>query len=453
MFALLNFARPKIFITVSHCKLMFHNRFVGPFIPIYFFLLVGMFYGCGESFHRNKSHAAVPLSSIKQGNALAGVYCGSCHALPDPSQLNAESWEKGVLPNMGPRLGVFEHNFMPYRSARNDRSLPSGFYPDSPLLTSEQWQHILNYYTATSPDTLPEQQRKQPIRMNGSLFEVQAPALQYTGAMTSLVKITEGDAAQSLCISDAGTQKLYFLNKALQPTDSVRTSGPVVDMQLFQNTILTCNIGILNPNNGAHGKAGYIRKNEAGTWSQDSAGLFQMLQRPVQVSPADLNGDGLTDYLICEFGFLTGSLCWMENKGNEDYRRHMLRAAPGAVKAYVQDYNHDGNMDIWVLFAQGEEGIFIYTNKGNGRFEEREVVRFPPVYGSSYFELADFNADGYPDIVYTCGDNADYSPVLKPYHGVYIFLNDTKNGFQQQFFFPMHGCYKAMAPQVYTISG
>ena len=44
-----------------------------------------------------------------------------------------------------------------------------------------------------------------------------------------------------------------------------------------------------------------------------------------------------------------------------------------------------------------------------------------------------------------CGDNADYSVVLKPYHGVYIFLNDGKNGFEQQYFFPINGCYKAVA--------
>ena len=29
--------------------------------------------------------------------------------------------------------------------------------------------------------------------------------------------------------------------------------------------------------------------------------------------------------------------------------------------------------------------------------------------GSSYFELDDFNGDGFKDILYTCGDNADYT--------------------------------------------
>ncbi len=135
----------------------------------------------------------------------------------------------------------------------------------------------------------------------------------------------------------------------------------------------------------------------------------------------------------------------MENLGNNNFKKHILRDFSGAIKFYIEDYNHDGLPDIWVLFAQGEEGIFIFTNKGNGNFSQEEVLRFPPSYGSSYFELADFNKDGYPDIIYTCGDNGDNSPVLKPYHGIYIFMNDKTNHFTQKFFFPIHGCYKAIA--------
>jgi hypothetical protein len=135
----------------------------------------------------------------------------------------------------------------------------------------------------------------------------------------------------------------------------------------------------------------------------------------------------------------------MENRGNGKYDRHVLRPLPGAIKSYISDYNRDGLPDVWVLFSQGEEGVFLYTNKGNGRFEEKKVLGFPAVWGSSFFEMMDFNKDGSQDIVYTCGDNADYSTILKPYHGVYVFLNDGKNNFKQQSFFHINGCFKAMA--------
>ena len=248
-----------------------------------------------------------------------------------------------------------------------------------------------------------------------------------------------------LIISDVFKRNIYFLNKRFEIADSVKCSGPTVDIDFSNNRMLACNIGVLNPNNGKYGKGQFISINSLGKMAEDTTALLEKLRRPVQIVSADLNNDGKEDYIVCEFGNLIGALSWMENLGNNKFTRHVLRAAPGAIKAYVNDYNHDGAPDLWVLFAQGEEGIFLFTNKGHGNFDTKEVLRFPSVYGSSYFELDDFNHDGHPDIVYTCGDNADYSPVLKPYHGVYIFLNDGSNNFQQKYFFPIDGCYKAIA--------
>jgi len=362
--------------------------------------------------------------------------------LPEPSLLDAKTWEKGVLPNMGPRLGIFQYGAQAYPANRHDLSLDSNFYPAQPMLNLEQWQNIIDYYTATSPDSLPKQERKQNIPAPLPLFSVQLPQFSYANPTTSFVKIN-GDSLHPLIISDAIKHSVYFLNKQLEIRDSLHY-GPVVDIDFTQNKMLACDIGILNPNNGKFGKAQFMTS-EHGKMSLDSTPLFADLRRPVQITAADLNGDGKEDYLVCEFGNLTGALSWMENLGNDKFTRHVLRASPGAIKAYINDDNHDGAPDIWVLFAQGEEGIFLFTNRGNGNFDTKEVLRFPPSYGSSYFEFADFNKDGYPDIIYTCGDNADFSPILKPYHGVYLFLNDGKSQFQQKYFFPINGCYKAIA--------
>ena len=51
------------------------------------------------------------------------------------------------------------------------------------------------------------------------------------------------------------------------------------------------------------------------------------------------------------------------------------------------------------------------------------------IYNGGGVGIGDFNKDGLKDIIYTCGDNADYSMVLKPYHGVYIFLNEGESRF------------------------
>lgn len=112
---------------------------------------------------------------------------------------------------------------------------------------------------------------------------------------------------------------------------------------------------------------------------------------------------------------------------------------PGARKTIVADLNQDGLPDIVALMTQSREGVYAYLNQGNGDFKQEVWLNFHPVFGGSDFEMADMNADGYLDIVLVNGDNADYSPILKPYQGLRIFLNDDKNRFEEQMFYPMSG--------------
>jgi hypothetical protein len=362
--------------------------------------------------------------------------------LPDPALLDSKSWEKGVLPNMGPRLGIFRHLFEKYPSSIRDTNIGPRFYPSRPLLTDEEWQHIMDYYTATSPDSLTPAVRQKVIRNGLSLFKVQAPVLRCEEPAVCLTQVDTTVAGGGLWLYDVHYGNFSRWSPALQLVDSVHVAGGIVDLDMRDSDLVVCNIGVLTPNNGRSGKVQRVSRRGLHV---DTTTLFDHLERPVQLTAADLNQDGRMDYLVCEFGNLKGALSWLENKGEGHYERHVIRAVAGALKAYVDDYNHDGKPDIWALFAQGDEGIFLFTNKGAGQFSEESVLRFPPMYGSTYFELADLNKDGLPDILYTCGDNADFSPVLKPYHGVYIFLNEGGHRFTQHYFFPVDGCYKAIA--------
>jgi len=411
---------------------------------LFFFLLVALLSSCSD-IHRNHSHADIPLSSIREGKRLAAVYCQGCHLLPTPDLADARSWEKGILPAMGPRLGIFRHNFQLYPSSIGDTHLAKGFYPAKPLMNDVDWQHILDYYTAAAPDSMPGQSRPYPITEGISLFNVRIPDWRLPMPATTMVKIDTSPATRGLLTYDIHSRHLYRISPGLQLLDSLACRGGLVDVLPWDSGWLACNIGILNPNNGKFGKVEALHRSTDGSLQLDTVPLVSDLQRPVQLAEADLNQDGKPDLVVCEFGNLTGALSWLDNKGNGQYVRHVIRAVPGAITVRVGDFNHDGLTDIMALFAQGDEGIFLFTNKGGGRFEERSLLRFPPSYGSVYFELDDMNKDGYPDIVYVCGDNADDSRVLKPYHGVYVFLNDGHYNFSQRYFFPIHGCYKAIA--------
>ena len=414
------------------------------FNVIYLMPFCFIIFSC-NNFKKNKSHRNIPDSSIANGKILATKYCQSCHMLPDPCLLDAKNWETGVLPGMGPRLGIFRFGKTVYPNSRNDFNVDRNYYPSKPVITTEQWQSLIDYYTALSPDTLPGQQRQYALKNGDALFKAELPSFKTNMPTTCYVHIDTLANPRQVIISDMMTKNIFRFNNQLQFLDSIKNPSPVVDIEIQPHDMITCNIGVMNPNNGKYGSIGHITKDEKNEMKADSAFKINGLARPVQVSSADFNADGKTDYLICEFGNLAGALSWLENMGNNKYQRHVLRAMPGSMKVYIQDVNHDGLPDIWALFSQGDEGIFLFTNKGNGKFDQQQIMRFQPIYGSTYFEFADFNKDGFPDIVYTCGDNADYSITLKPYHGVYIYLNDGTNHFKQQYFFPINGCFKAMA--------
>jgi hypothetical protein len=386
-------------------------------------------------------------SSLRRGKELAAMYCGSCHQLPDPALINKLSWQKGVLPAMGPRLGIFSYKGKKYPSYIYDPYVGPSFYPSRPILAEWQWQDIIDYYSGTAPDSLPPQPAHAPIRQDLALFRVDTPAALPGQAVpvTCFVRIDTSSARRQLLTGRIFPGVLSQYDARLRRIDTAMVYGGIVDMQCMGDSAVACNIGNINPNNAQLGSADRIHYNKEGNLKMDSMPFLKGLARPVQISEADLNGDGRKDLLVCEFGHQKGALSWMENTGKGDYIRHVLRAQPGAIKAYIQDANGDGLPDVWALFTQGDEGIFLFINKGQGRFEEQRILQFPPIYGSSYFELADMNKDGSPDIVYTCGDNGDYSTVFKPYHGVYIYLNDGHNHFTQRYFYPIDGCYKAMA--------
>ena len=378
-----------------------------------------------------------------EAEKLAKQHCQSCHLFPSPHLLDKKSWVYGVLPAMGPRLGIRASNGIMYKY-----NAPKGTLPDQAAMSQADWEKIVRYFYTLAPDTLKGE--SPAILKNLTQFSYKETSFRDTRPpVTTQVKIDPQNHSVYIC--DGAVYKLKIFDHQLTfkgeaPTHLAASS---VSLDSFENgtreaTIL--GMGILSPSDVVSGRIQKLAISKELIPTVTEVPGIDSLMRPVFLEHRDIDEDGVKDYLVSEFGNFYGDLAWFKAEKDNNYRKIILRDKPGAMQTRFVDFNNDGKNDVFALMAQADEGIFLYENKSNGKFEEKTLLRFAAVNGSTSFDLADFNSDGYLDIVYTAGDNSDYSKTLKPYHGVYIFLNDGKWNFgKEEYFFPINGCFKVIA--------
>jgi hypothetical protein len=374
------------------------------------------------------------------GEALAKTHCGGCHLYPEPGLLPKKTWKEGVLPKMALRLGMLltdttsiNQQIAQYEELEQGKR--QGFLPAQAVVTPTEWQQIVAFYLDHAPDSLIVNVPAPTPSL--TLFKPITPARPLPPGTTCLRIDTVG---RRIWVADQWGGLTTF-DARLNRTDSTFTNSPLTDMvripgqaaNLPNPRIARLWVGSLSPNDFRNG-----RLDLPGQPSPDK------LRRPIQLTPADLNRDGQTDWVVCQFGHNVGRLSAYLSAGRT-HREVVLDPAPGARRAIVRDCNADGRPDVLALMTQGDEQVAVYYQQPDGSFRKETLLRFPPVHGSSYIELADMNADGHVDIVYTNGDNADYSPIPKPYHGLHIYLNDGHFRFHKRWTYPMPGASMAVA--------
>ncbi|MBR9860392.1 VCBS repeat-containing protein [bacterium] len=371
------------------------------------------------------------------GEELAQIYCASCHSFPEPGFLNKESWEKHMLPRMGYFLGMYENDNV--RAALHKPG-PGGqlvneaeVFPKAQLIDTASWRKIKNYYLQNAPEHL-NAARTKSIPQELKLFEVKYPSIKRSPPGATMVQFT---AKGNVFAGDVYQSKLLQFDGDLKFVQELEVSQGAVHLHHQDNFNYLTVMGSFSPKDDP---LGFILKfDEKGK----SKVIVKDLRRPVHASYTDLNGDGLTDIVVSEFGEWVGRLSLFEQQKDGSYRHEVLINQTGALRTYLKDMNADGRLDIISLFGQGDESIYISYNLGDMKFRHEKVLRFSPSNGSSYFDMMDVNNDGHLDIVYTAGDNADFDPILKPYHGVYVFENNGENQFEQTFFYQLNGAFGA----------
>jgi hypothetical protein len=157
---------------------------------------------------------------------------------------------------------------------------------------------------------------------------------------------------------------------------------------------------------------------------------FPTATRPLSVATADLNGDGKLDLVLA--GDLNGSnnsVSVLLGNGDGTFQSHVDYPVPppngGPTWAIVADFNADGKPDVAAGYGGG--AVALYLGNGDGTLQVPKTFQLRDSFGANAGAAAgDFNGDGKLDIAVTSSSGA--SIFLGNGDGTFTFLNVVASG-------------------------
>ncbi len=380
----------------------------------------------GLSFHCQSPKGSDPLLSqdeqLRNARSLAELKCGSCHLFPEPDLLDKQTWSSSILPAM--------KSFVV--NSEEPRDFIEKIFRKRTLHKLElEYQQIVEYYSHEAPEMLPKTAVELPTYGIPG-FQVTVPDFKIN--RSTLTTFVHWDSISGhLWVGDRLNQIFELDPKDFSIVSKIQTPSTPVQLQaLSLNNFEILTMGKMDPAD--------LYQGQLINYSKDSK-LFEViidsLNRPVNMIrlPASISEkDRATKNIISNFGNLKGSLDIFSSTG-----KTTLRSTPGARRAIAVDWDNDGLMDVVAGFGQALEGVFWFKNLGNGKFETVSLLEFHPLFGLSDLSVRDINQDGFADLIVSNGDNADLSPILKPYHGIRIFHGNGSKQLIKGWFYPMPG--------------
>ncbi len=375
-------------------------------------------------------------NKVSKNEALYAQKCAACHIAPKIDVLPKHLWDEKLLPEVAAKMGILEPGYSPLEGMDYEERkavIESGVYGSVQIVTPEEWAQLRAYILEMAPDSLVKTPREKHDFHSLENFKVNKVDLDKNpGTYISYLSLKR----DGLYFADLSGGFYRYNPQQESVSEYRRFEKPVVWYeQLEDGREIFTEIGKLDPTEQILGKL----------WEVDGDGnqrtINDSLHRPVNSLTFDLNADGSEEYVVAEFGHLTGSISLLESNGS----KKMLWPKPGAIQIEPYDLNKDGLMDLVCLVAQGDEAIMGLIQDEDGGFRPEYLLRFPPIYGTSWFEMLDFDGDGDLDLLTVHGDNADRTYTQKPYHGMRISLNDGEGNFEEAFFYQLNGATRLSA--------
>lgn len=376
-----------------------------------------------------KTHPEPAPKTLEQVIPLVNHYCGACHKVPPADILPKQSWP-GVVQTM---------------ADLSHKMIGKEFIPTDHL------HDIKAYYYGSSPAQLP---RLPYLKPTTTSLRFQVRSLGTESAAPLVLNIASGLSANAgdFLVGDAEQKKLVRLlrkGKSWQEQPLATLEVPihtqVIDIDGDgDKDILAADLGLLPPASDKVGKVFLLRQETAGQFKREL--LIDGLGRVTDARALDLDGDNDLDLAIAVFGGNNqGEILWLENR-NGSYHKHSLLSLAGALNISPADLNGDGHMDLVSLIAQEHEMVVAFVNRGAGRFEQGVLARAPhPMFGSTSMTTVDLDQDGDIDILFTNGDAFDLQTEPKPYHGVQWLENRGQMQFRFHDIARFYGAATAVA--------
>ena len=417
-------------------------------ISLILFLGVSYAFVCGMDSTKQSDVEAhtIPANASErdpEGLLLAKQYCGNCHQYVPPEILPTEYW-KVVLTKMSRYMGFVNNGArnMGHTPIAINRLDSAGIFPTSQIISNEDWQKLVLFYLNGSPETL-DQGVRPAIDFNLKQFKRKVIPWKTPLQGPTFVKILADNkiAVGFSLLEEKNEFNIIDVNGhelLKRSIPSALTSIDQVNDELYMSFM-----GPFEADDTPSGIIGKVKSSSDLHITDSIAYILTNRERPIHLNVLDVNEDQRADLIVAEFGkFLGGLYLYMQNEAG-GYDKKRIFNGPGAISTIIRDVNADGLPDIYALISQGNEGIYLFTNKGKGNFETKRLLQFPPYYGSVDMVLVDFDQDGIEDIIYSNGDSGDFGRPAKPFHGIRLFKGKENQVFEEEWFYPQQGTYKS----------
>ncbi len=260
---------------------------------VWVIILLGMFCYC------TNSEPALPPSGLS-GDQLATKYCGSCHEYTPPHLLTKTIWRDDVLPAMGHHLGIYPDGIRPdsllTQSGNPEVVINAGIFPDNPLLASEDWEKIVDYYTTQAPEHLIQPTENNSIIPKLAHFTYRESDYSRRPSLTTMVKILPEQNGLVFADSKPGINKLIFLDQDLTMRSELNFKTAPIQFDERLDTLLITTIGTNPfPSDRTDGDFQMVYKTGNSQIYNGSSIILPDLKRPVHVAYGDLDQDGQED--------------------------------------------------------------------------------------------------------------------------------------------------------------